>query len=201
MYEYLNGTIKHIAPTYLVLEVNNIGFKILTANPFKYQGDFGKLTTIYTEQIIREDAHTLYGFKDLSEKELFQTLIKVSGIGPKSALSILAADDHIGLVNAIESGDSQYLTKFPGVGKKTAQQMVLDLKGELSEWASIEDTTGNVTTVNLQSTAIFDETTEALIGLGYSAREIKRIEKSLKEAKCQTTQEALSLAFKLLLNK
>lgn len=83
------------------------------------------------ELVVREDAMTLYGFRDHQEKQLFNTLLKVSGIGPKSALSILALDDHAGLIQAIDSGDSTYLTKFPGVGKKTAQQMILDLSGNL----------------------------------------------------------------------
>lgn len=202
MFEYFKGILTQIAPTYVVIEVGQVGYKVLTPNPFRMQKFLNHECTLYIEQVIREDAHTLYGFSDASEKELFQTLNKVSGIGPKSALSILAADDHQGLVRAIEAGDSQYLTKFPGVGKKTAQQIVLDLKGKLSEWlgeeakiTSVEGETRKLETLQLE------EVYEALTGLGYSAREIKRIEKPLEQAQCQSTQEALSLAFKLLLNK
>ena len=132
MYEYITGNLIQIYPTYLVIDVNGIGYRLLCANPFRWQKNLQQQVTCYVEQIVREDSITLYGFKDQVEKQLFLTLNKVSGIGPKSALSILAADDHEGLMNAIDSGDSQYLTKFPGVGKKTAQQMVLDLKGELN---------------------------------------------------------------------
>lgn len=199
MYEYLKGVLKSITPTFVVIEVNQIGYRVLTPNPFRLQKYFEKEITLYIEQVIREDAHTLYGFKDVAEKELFQTLNKVSGIGPKSALSILAVEDHQGLVKAIEVGDSQYLTKFPGVGKKTAQQIVLDLKGKLGDWLS-EEVTDTITHSMIRS-SLLDEVYEALAGLGYSAREIKRIEKPLVQAQCATTQEALSLAFKLLLNK
>lgn len=203
MYEYLVGKLMHIAPTYLVLEVNQIGYRVLAPNPFKYASKKDQEIKIYVEQVVREDAHTLYGFNDQEEKALFLTLNKVSGIGPKSALSILAADDHQGLVQAIESGDSNYLTKFPGVGKKTAQQIILDLKGKLGDLLDHSESspTAADTMVAGTNTQLMTEVTEALAGLGYSQREIKRIEKPLAQAQCQTTQEALSLAFKLLLNK
>lgn len=201
MYEYFTGKLITISPTYIIVEVNQIGYRILTPNPFSYSAKLGEMITIYVEQVVREDSLTLYGFKEADEKSLFLTLNKVSGIGPKSALSILAADDHQGLVQAIESGDSNYLIKFPGVGKKTAQQIVLDLKGKLgdlmSEGVQPDGNKPVVSTNNL----IMDEVIEALLGLGYSQREITRIEKPLEQAQCTTTQEALSLAFKLLLNK
>lgn len=202
MYEYFIGKLTHIAPTYLVIEVNQIGYRVLAPNPFKYASKQDQEIKIYVEQVVREDAHTLYGFNDQEEKALFLTLNKVSGIGPKSALSILAADDHQGLVQAIESGDSNYLTKFPGVGKKTAQQIILDLKGKLGDLLDHRVPTPSAAETKVAAnTQLITEVTEALAGLGYSQREIKRIEKPLAQAQCQTTQEALSLAFKLLLNK
>ena len=136
---------------------------------------------------------TLYGFRDHQEKQLFNTLLKVSGIGPKSALSILALDDHAGLIQAIDSGDSTYLTKFPGVGKKTAQQMILDLSGNLDFQAHAQ--TQASAPVSQQH---LEEALEALAGLGYSAKEIKKVEKPLQEAGLNSTQEMLSAAFKLL---
>lgn len=195
MYEYITGKLTHIQPTYLVVKAGGIGYRLLCANPFRWQKDLQQEITCYVELVVREDSQTLYAFKDMYEKQLFLTLNKVSGIGPKSALSILAADDHQGLIQAIESGDSKYLTKFPGVGKKTAQQMVLDLKGELdlSEAVSVGDAP------QVATNHIMTEVVEALLGLGYSAKEVKRIEKPLAERRFTTTQEALSAAFKLLL--
>ncbi|WP_124057451.1 Holliday junction branch migration protein RuvA [Vaginisenegalia massiliensis] len=198
MYEYLRGTLQTIQPTYIVLDVGGCGYKLMCANPFHFQAYLGQELCCYTELVVREDSQTLYGFKDLAEKQLFLTLNRVSGIGPKSALSILAADDDQGLVQAIEAGDSQYLMKFPGVGKKTAQQMILDLKGELT-------VTDSVIVANQPSSPsdqqLLNEVNEALLGLGYSARELKRIEKDLSLGQFQSTQEALSYAFKLLLSK
>ena len=198
MYEYITGNLIQIYPTYLVIDVNGIGYRLLCANPFRWQKNLQQQVTCYVEQIVREDSITLYGFKDQVEKQLFLTLNKVSGIGPKSALSILAADDHEGLMSAIDSGDSQYLTKFPGVGKKTAQQMVLDLKGELNTTdMTTSEAQQDINQSKLQ--IVMHEVVEALLGLGYSAKEVKRIEKPLLVAKYSTTQEALSAAFKLLL--
>lgn len=197
MYEFIEGDLVHIHPTYLVLQANGIGYQLYCANPYRWQEYLAQKVKIFVELIVREDSMTLYGFKELSEKQLFLTLNKVSGIGPKSAMSILALDDHQGLVEAIEASDSKYLMKFPGVGKKTAQQMILDLQGTLdfSENFS-ENKVDNQAAKNKQ---LLDEVFEALLGLGYSQREIKRIEKPLGEAVFETTQEALSIAFKLLI--
>lgn len=197
MYEFIEGDLVHIHPTYLVLQANGIGYQLYCANPYRWQEYLAQRVKIFVELIVREDSMTLYGFKELSEKQLFLTLNKVSGIGPKSAMSILALDDHQGLVEAIEASDSKYLMKFPGVGKKTAQQMILDLQGTLDFAENFSE--NKVDHQAAKNKQLLDEVFEALLGLGYSQREIKRIEKPLGEAVFETTQEALSIAFKLLI--
>ena len=196
MYEFIEGTLLHIHPTYLVLQTNGLGYQLYCANPYRWQDQLLQTAKIYVELVVREDSMTLYGFKDLSEKKLFLTLNKVSGIGPKSAMSILALDDHQGLIQAIESSDSKYLMKFPGVGKKTAQQMILDLQGSLDFSADFTHATDSNQALQQQ---LLEEVFEALLGLGYSQREIKRIEKPLSEETFENTQAALSVAFKLLI--
>ena len=109
-------------------------------------------------------------------------------------MSILANDDTEGFVNAVESGNVTYLTKFPGVGKKTAQQIILDLKGKFE--ALPEETTKTVVSTNQ---ATLEEAKEALLGLGYSVKEITKIWKALEATAPSTTQEALKAAFKLLM--
>jgi Holliday junction DNA helicase RuvA len=131
MYEYLKGIITKITAKYIVLETNGIGYILHVANPYAYSGQVNQETQIYVHQVVREDAHLLYGFRSEDEKKLFLSLISVSGIGPVSALAIIAADDNAGLVQAIETKNITYLTKFPKIGKKTAQQMVLDLEGKV----------------------------------------------------------------------
>ena len=194
MYEYLNGEVAHILPTAIVVDVHGVGYQVVFANPYRLQDSLKKQIKVLVQQVVREDSITLYGFISSEERELFQRLISVSGIGPKSAMSILANDDTEGFVNAVESGNVTYLTKFPGVGKKTAQQIILDLKGKFE--AVPEETTKAVVSTNQ---ATLEEAKEALLGLGYSAKEITKIWKSLEAAAPSTTQEALKLAFKLLM--
>ena len=194
MYEYLNGELAHILPTAIVVDVHGVGYQVVFANPYRLQDSLKKQIKVLVQQVVREDSITLYGFISSEERELFQRLISVSGIGPKSAMSILANDDTEGFVNAVESGNVTYLTKCPGVGKKTAQQIILDLKGKFE--ALPEETTKAVVSTNQ---ATLEEAKEALLGLGYSAKEITKIWKSLEAAAPSTTQEALKVAFKLLM--
>ena len=194
MYEYLNGELAHILPTAIFFDVHGVGYQVVFANPYRLQDSLKKQIKVLVQQVVREDSITLYGFISNEERELFQRLISVSGIGPKSAMSILANDDTEGFVNAVENGNVTYLTKFPGVGKKTAQQIILDLKGKFE--ALPEETAKAVVSTNQ---ATLEEAKEALLGLGYSAKEITKIWKSLEAAAPSTTQEALKLAFKLLM--
>lgn len=201
MYEYIIGTIVMITPYYIVIENNGIGYQISVANPYRYSSKLEKeLTKVYVHQVVREDAQLLYGFESLEEKQLFLRLISVSGIGPKSGLAILAGEDHAGLIQAVETGDVTYLTKFPGVGKKTAQQMVLDLKGKLGELVSTEVP---VPEIQLQTSMnpILTEAMEALAALGYSSKEIKRVEKQLAKEDLPTTDSYLRKALSLMMTK
>jgi len=201
MYEYIKGTVVYIGPLYVVVENGGIGYQLLVANPFRFSGSLNKEIMFYIYQAVREDAITLYGFKDYTEKQLYLKLISVSGIGPKSGLSILASDDHLGLIQAIESDNVSYLMKFPGVGKKTASQIILDLKGKIGDL--LPDTywmEGNLDEDKPSAPSdILEEAMEALSGLGYSEREVKKIVPVLEKENFKTTEEVLRMAFKLLL--
>ena len=118
MYEYFKGIISKITAKYIVLEVNSIGYILHVANPYAYSGHLHQEAKVYVHQVVREDAELLYGFATEEEKQLFLSLISVSGIGPVSALAIIAADDNAGLVQAIEQKNITYLTKFPKIGKE-----------------------------------------------------------------------------------
>ncbi len=200
MYEYLTGVVTFINPYYLVIETNGIGYQIALGNPYRYSSKLNKEIKLYGHQVIREDAHLLYGFDSLEEKQLFLRLVSVSGIGPKSALAIMASDDHSGLIQAVETGDVTYLTKFPGVGKKTAQQMILDLKGKFGE-LSIDTPFNLFDESTAQDATALSEAMEALSALGYSDKEVKRVEKQLKEVENLTTDEYLRQALKLMMKK
>lgn len=199
MFEYIFGIITAINPSYLVLEAGGIGYQIAMGNPYRYSSKLNQEARIYVHQVVREDAQLLYGFASLEEKQLFLKLISVSGIGPKSGLAIMASDDHGGLIQAIETNNAAFLTNFPGVGKKTAQQIILDLKGKLGDLAGDANETASVlqTAVN----PALAEALEALVALGYGDKEIRRAEKELENLEAQTTDNYLRQALKLMMKK
>ena len=201
MYEYLIGKITAINPHYIVVEVNGIGYQLQVANPFRYEEN--NTQKVYVYQAVRENDVTLYGFYDLAEKQLFLKLISVSGIGPKSALAILATNDQGGFVAAINADDEAYLTKFPSIGKKTAKQIILDLKGKMDD---IETPTPMVDQQNLaldfdNEQPYLKEALEAMLSLGYTKTEVKKVSQKLKDFQADSTDAYLSAALKLVLKK
>lgn len=197
MYQYLEGKIVEIQPAYVVLDVNGVGFLIRVANPFQFEVS-DAMVKIYVHQTISDTAQTLYGFGSLKEKQLFEKLLAVSGIGAKSALAILANGDQQAIVDAISHDDVTYLTKFPGVGKKTAQQIVLDLRDKLTDLTQTGLFETERTVDAGQTDTALADALAALTALGYRDRDIKRVEKTLKADSKQTTDAYLSAALKLL---
>ena len=133
MYDYIKGTLVKITAKYIVIEANGLGYIVTVANPYSFSDQMNQTIQVYLHQVIRDDAHLLFGFHTEDEKEVFLKLISVSGIGPTTALAIVAVEDNQGLVAAVDNSDIKYLMKFPKIGKKTAQQMVLDLAGKFAE--------------------------------------------------------------------
>ncbi|QMU07900.1 Holliday junction branch migration protein RuvA [Levilactobacillus suantsaii] len=198
MYEYLRGTVAAIKPDHIVVDVQGVGYLVNTANPYRYTQD--QEVTIYVYQAVSDSAQTLYGFADYAEKQLFLKLINVSGIGPKSALAILANPDHQGLMVAIKTNDISFLTKFPGVGKKTAGQLVLDLQGKLDDLADNEspDLFKPEAVATGTTNAQLDDALAALQALGYREAAVKKITPQLKQLAGQDTNEYLSEGLRLL---
>ncbi|PJK17492.1 Holliday junction branch migration protein RuvA [Chryseomicrobium excrementi] len=199
MYDYIKGEIARITPEYIVIDRDGLGFQILTPNPFRFQ--VGQQELVYTYLQVREDLQQLIGFKTLSERELFRKLIQVTGIGPKGALAILASGQPEQVIGAIEREDDAFLVKFPGVGKKTARQIILDLKGKLHDLADVEYTDGLFELEDDAQPAVnqsLDEALQALQALGYSERELKKIASKLEEFENETTDVIMKKALQLL---
>ncbi|HJF48059.1 MAG TPA: Holliday junction branch migration protein RuvA [Limosilactobacillus oris] len=195
MYEYLTGTISIVAPQYIVVDVQGVGYKLLVANPYRFHEDSAKAVRVFVYQAVRDNDISLFGFSDQAEKRLFMQLINVSGIGPKSALAILANPDHQGLVDAIANNNIGYLTKFPGIGKKTASQIVLDLKDKLA--AATAGSLFDQQPVSGAANPALADALAALKALGYKEREVKKIGKQLGGEQ-QSTDEYLRQALRLL---
>mgnify|MGYP004460552491 FL=1 len=200
MYEYLHGLITAVYPDHVVVDVNGVGYLVNTANPYRYEVS-ATAVTIYVYQAVSDTAQTLYGFSDFAEKQLFLKLINVNGIGPRSALAILANPDHQGLMMAIKTNDTGFLTKFPGVGKKTAGQIVLDLQNKLDDLAPATDDntlfTPEVAPTTTENPQLADALA-ALTALGYRETAVKKITAQLRQFNGQTTNDYLSEGLRLL---
>lgn len=202
LYEFIKGKVDFVGPEYIVVDNNGIGYQIATPNPFIYSKEMEKEIKIYTYHYVREDIFALYGFGSRQEKTLFTKLLNVSGIGPKGALAILASGEPEQVVQAIEHEDEGFLVKFPGVGKKTARQMILDLKGKLQD--VVPDFFPNLFSPNLGDREIvhinndLEEAVLALKALGYSEKEIKKVSPELEKEKLTTDQYIKKALQKLL---
>ncbi len=182
MYAYMKGKIISQNSNQVILEVMGIGYEISVSNPYSFEID--KDAIIYIYEHIREDEHTLYGFKDIHEKELFLKLINVKGLGPKMALPMFATGSINGIVDAIERENILYLKKFPKIGDKVAKQIILDLKGKLSQ---IDSSAGDSK----------EELIEVLKGLGYKDKDFKGIISKVDGSK--SIEEQVKESLKLLL--
>ena len=182
MYAYIKGKIIDQTSNQIILENNNIGYEITVSNPYSFEQN--KEFKVHLYEHIREDEHTLYGFKTIEEKELFLKLINVKGLGPKMAMPMFATGSINGIVDAVERENILYLKKFPKIWEKVAKQIILDLKGKLSKTDSlIEDTK--------------EELIEVLKGLGYKEKDFKSI--ISKVAGTKPIEEQVKEALKLLL--
>lgn len=184
MYSYIKGEIIELQSDHIVLDNNGIGYLIFVSNPYSFKK--GETDIIYLYQQVKEDDLSLFGFKTKEEKELFLKLIKVKGIGCKTAIGILATGEVDNIINAIEASNIAYLKKIPGIGPKAAGQIVLDLQGKF---------TATKTVVNQD----LQEASEVLLALGYKASEIDKVTASLAGETLDTNdyvKKALSLLVK-----
>lgn len=182
MFEFLKGEIFDIDAGYIVINVNNIGYKVFVASPYSFNID--EEYTVYIYEHIREDEDTLFGFKTKEERDFFLKLINVKGLGPKMALPMLASGSLNGIIDAIERENILYLKKFPKIGDKVARQIILDLKGKL-------------VSKNEEVNIVDDELVEALKALGYKTSDINKVIKNVPND--ISLEEKIKEALKLLL--
>ncbi len=168
----IQGKLLETNPPHILVDVHGVGYEIdVPMSTFYNLPPVGQEVTLLTHFIVREDAQLLYGFLTSEERETFRLLLKVSGIGARTALSILSGMSVADLVNAVALQEAGILTKVPGIGKKTAERLLLELKDKLTGALA----SGAVSTVSSTSTDIIN----ALMGLGYSDREARAVVKKL----------------------
>lgn len=174
MFYYVKGTVAHIAPYLAVIDCGGVGYACRTTNNTLSYLEKGKVATLYTYLHVREDIFDLYGFATEEERNCFELLISVSGVGPKAALSILSATSPEGLAMSIITGDEKALAVAQGIGKKIAQRIILELKDKLAKGqlttSGGEQYGGTGVTIIPENKAT--EAAAALAVLGYSTTEV-----------------------------
>jgi len=182
MITFLEGIIEEKSPAFVVLNVNGIGYEVfITLNTYEDLPAGGSKTRIFTHHHIREDTEVLYGFSEKSERSFFVKLLGISGIGPALAVNILSGLPVVTLSSAIASEDSKRLSSIKGVGKKTAERIVIELKDKVSQFAVAEEKQIEVSPEN----KVINDSVLALVALGYRNSEafsaVKRVMKDMDE--------------------
>ncbi len=194
MIGYLSGKIKFLSESDCILDVNGVGYKISIDAATRQDLKIGESAEFFIHTAVREDAINLFGFKNQSTFELFEKLLTVNGVGAKSALGIVSKISAADFSIAVSRQDLNALTKLPGVGKKSAQRILLELKDKIKPFAENSDAGEFQPSENFSSA--FDEATEALSALGYTQAEISAAFK--KAPKNSTTEQLVKIALKEL---
>ena len=179
MIEYMIGEVVDKKKDYIVLLVNNIAYKVFTSKETMESDIYDGEVKIYMNLVVREDDMSLYGFSNRYEVDFFNLITTVNGVGPKTAIGILSEQKVVDLQKAIVTNDEKALMKAPGIGKKTAQRIILELKDKVSKGSEFEDLANVVSVVSVGSN--LNEAIEALTSLGYNKYEITSIAKGLDE--------------------
>jgi Holliday junction DNA helicase RuvA len=174
----LHGVLLYKKPPELMLDVNGVGYEISAPMSTFYQlPETGAKLTLHTHLVVREDAHLLFGFATENERELFRILLKVSGVGPKVALAILSGVSVEEFARCVRDGDASRLVRLPGIGKKTAERLLVEMKDRVDAWSSGKDARAPASAAEPISIANspVHEAVAALVSLGYSPPEASKM--------------------------
>lgn len=182
----LRGTILEKQPPQLLLDVNGVAYEIdAPMNTFYRLPDVGQEVVLFTHLVIREDAHHLYGFYAREERSLFRALIKVNGVGPKLGLTILSSVEPGEFVRSIVNNDSANLVRLPGIGKKTAERLIIEMRDALSTWQTALPA-GHELNQAVQKSGTtnrnIQDAISALIALGYKPTEASRAVSKIEDS-------------------
>lgn len=176
MIGFLRGLILHRQPPHLLIDVHGVGYEVeAPMSTFYALPDTGAEVLLYTHLVVREDAHILFGFSTETERRLFRTLIRVNGVGPRLALTILSGVSVDSFVRSIREGDTLALTRLPGIGKKTAERLVVEMRDRLEEAGA--NMTAGMADMNPREEAL-----SALVSLGYKPQEASRMLQAIPES-------------------
>lgn len=185
----LTGTVDQIYKNFLILDVNGVGYRVAVPIPMLTRNlKRGESLTLYTHTYVRDDVLALFGFDSLDQLSLFETLLSIAGVGPRIALNIISSGNLDVISEATLNGDVDFFSNIQGIGKKTAQRIIVDLRAILGS--------GKETTLLEISIPAYEETVQALRQFGFSASEARETLRGIKGKEKMTTEELLKEAFK-----
>jgi Holliday junction DNA helicase RuvA len=178
----------------LLVEVQGVGYEVLVSlTTFFDLPEAGNKVTLHTQFVVREDSQQLYGFANKSERELFRALVKISGVGPRMALTILSGMPAGEFVSCVQTDNTAALVKLPGVGKKTAERLIIEMRDRLKDWQGAGDTVIASQPAHVNDAA--QEAESALIALGYKPQEASRMVSAVA-AEGATSEELIRQSLK-----
>lgn len=193
MIGFLRGRVAYIFPDYCFLDVHDVGYRVFISHQTRNQISVGTEVMLYIHTHVREDAILLYGFFSQEEYDLFQHLIGISGIGPKVAQGILSAITANDFYHLIHRKDVKAITKLPGIGKKTAERIILELKDKLSASSfDVSDAADETAALGDAMGDMVSEAIEALLSLGFQQSEVQSVLK--KKSDWESTEEIIRYA-------
>lgn len=195
----IRGNLIHKQPPVILVETGGVGYEIQVPMTTLFQlPELGAPVSLVTHFVVREDAQLLYGFIDERDRILFRQLIKVNGVGPKLALTILSGMDANSFVRCIQRDDMSSLVALPGVGKKTAERLLVEMRDKLKDWlAEAGDTQGSKGETNIHPLIdIVSDAEGALIALGYKPQDATRMVAAVNEDSITDSEELIRLALK-----
>lgn len=197
MYSYIKGTLEEVREDLIVVENNGIGYNIrVPARVLDELPERGGQIRIYTYLYVREDAFSLFGFSSKDELDMFKLLINVSGIGPKGGLAVLSVLSPNDIRFAVVSDDVKVISKAPGIGKKTAQRLIIELKDKVNLEDTIDTMQGIPEAAVHDNNIVKKEAAEALTALGYSAAEAAKVLSNIEIEEDADVESVLKLALK-----
>jgi Holliday junction DNA helicase RuvA len=180
----LRGTLAEKQPPHLIVDLNGVGYEVEVPMTTLYRlPGLGEAVTLHTHLVVREDAHLLYGFAEKRERELFRELIRLNGVGPKLALALMSGLEVDELVRCVQTQDTSTLTRVPGVGKKTAERLLVELKDRFKAWESMPA----IATLMVEPRAAAavssaeNDAVSALIALGFKPQEASKAVAAVEE--------------------
>lgn len=199
MIALLTGLIAYKSPDHLIVDVHGVGYRVMIPFSTYYELPEEGQVTLHIHTSVREDAIQLYGFRTRSEKSFFQLLISVSGIGPKLARDILSNIQPPQLAAALQQGDLHKLSSIPGIGKKTAERLVVELREKVGKLDAGALPAAEAVGRTIPSTSLLDDVTSALLNLGYKEVQVKKALAGVDAAAGGSVEELLKQALKILM--